>query len=94
MKLNIGKSFGKALRAARRKAYFTQEGLALSSGLDRSYISLLERGQRKPSLESVMILAGALDIDTLVFVDEFLKHFNTANSDQYNPLQMVKEISA
>lgn len=83
MKLNIGTPFGKALSSARRKAMLTQEKLAQKAQLDRTYISLLERGQRKPSLECVMLLATALDIDTLSFVDEFLKHFNTANADNY-----------
>ncbi len=83
MKLNIGTPFGKALSLARRKAMLTQEKLAQKAQLDRTYISLLERGQRKPSLECVMLLATALDIDTLSFVDEFLKHFNTANADIY-----------
>ncbi len=80
MKLNIGKSFGQALKNARRAASFTQNDLSEISGLDRTYISLLERGCRKPSLETVMALTVAMDIETLAFVATFLKHFDAPNS--------------
>ncbi len=90
IKLEIGKSFGSALKTARRKAYLTQEELAHKAQLDRSYISLLERGQRQPSLECVMLISMALDIDTISFVDEFLRHFNAANSDDYGHEQIIR----
>jgi transcriptional regulator with XRE-family HTH domain len=40
----------------------TQEKLAEIAGFDRTYISLLERGIRNPSLVNIFRLANALNI--------------------------------
>jgi len=40
----------------------TQEELANQSGLQRSYVSDVERGVRNPSLDSIERLAGALQV--------------------------------
>ena len=39
----------------------SQEALADAAGLHRTYISLLERGQRQPQLETIQALAKGLD---------------------------------
>lgn len=56
------KAFGKTLRALRKGCGFTQETLAFESGLDRTYVSLLELGSRSPTLDTIMTLCGALDV--------------------------------
>lgn len=40
----------------------SQEALADASGLDRTFISMLERGVKQPSLGSMWALADALEI--------------------------------
>lgn len=55
-------AFGKALRALRRERRLTQEVLAFDSGLDRTYVSLLELGTRSPSLKTMVALCLALNI--------------------------------
>lgn len=55
-------AFGKALRAFRRERRLTQEVLAFDSGLDRTYVSLLELGTRSPSLKTMVALCLALNI--------------------------------
>lgn len=52
--------FGKVLREYREKIGLSQEQLALECELDRTYISLLERGLRQPSLGSIFVIATAL----------------------------------
>ena len=47
------------LRTARR---LNHRQLADASGLDHTYISRLERGNREPSRETVLVLAGALGL--------------------------------
>jgi transcriptional regulator with XRE-family HTH domain len=54
--------FGKALRAARRERELSQDQLALNAGLHRTHVSLLERGLREPSLDTLVKLCRALDI--------------------------------
>lgn len=55
-------AFGKSLRALRRERRLTQEVLAFDSGLDRTYVSLLELGTRSPSLKTMVTLCLALNI--------------------------------
>jgi transcriptional regulator with XRE-family HTH domain len=52
------------LRLRRLGAGLNQDDLAELTGLDQSYISLLERGERKrPSAKTLKILAAALGCD-------------------------------
>lgn len=60
-KNNLKSVFGQVLREYREKADFSQEHLALECGLDRTYISLLERGLRQPTMESLFAISKALD---------------------------------
>jgi transcriptional regulator with XRE-family HTH domain len=53
--------FGKNLERHRRRAGLSQARLAYLAILDRSEISLLERGLREPRLGTVIKLAGALE---------------------------------
>lgn len=55
-------AFGERLRAIRIRAGISQEALADLADLDRTYISLLERGKRNPSLACVGKLARALKV--------------------------------
>ena len=55
-------AFGQVLRTLRTERKFSQERLALESGLDRSYVSLLERGRNSPSLSIIFRLAEALAV--------------------------------
>jgi len=55
-------AFGKTLRKRRMKASLSQEKLALACGLDRTYISLLERGLRQPSLTTLFQIAKSLGV--------------------------------
>lgn len=54
--------FGVNLQRHRRRAGLSQARLAFLAVLDRSEISLLERGCREPRLGTVAKLAGALEV--------------------------------
>ncbi|WP_410514561.1 helix-turn-helix transcriptional regulator [Paenibacillus sp. BR2-3] len=54
--------FGQVLRTIRRKQKMSQENLAFQSNLDRTYISMLERGIHQPTLNSLLSLASALNM--------------------------------
>ena len=49
------------LKVLRVKAKLSQEALASEAGMDRSYIGDLERGERNPSLISLLQLSMALE---------------------------------
>lgn len=54
--------FGQVLKTLRKKQKLSQEKLAFQSNLDRTYISMLERGVHQPTLNSLLSLAKALDM--------------------------------
>lgn len=58
----LAETFGAVLRDYRVRAGLTQEGLAHEAGLERTYISFLERGLRSPSLRVVFQLAKPLGL--------------------------------
>lgn len=60
--MNIEFSFAKVLKSLRIKNKLNQEELAFRSNLDRTYISMLERGIHQPTLTTIFSLAKALDI--------------------------------
>lgn len=60
--LGIEGAFGQVLRQMRKERNLSQEALAFSSHLDRSYISLMESGRRHPTLITIFALARALQV--------------------------------
>ncbi|SEP72376.1 Helix-turn-helix [Solimonas aquatica] len=68
-------AFGKALRAARDKTDLSQEGLGLACGIDRTYVSMLERGERQPTLTTVFALCAELGIHPEQLVAETRQAF-------------------
>ena len=54
------RAFGQAVRQVREKRELSQEKLSFESGLDRTYISGVERGVRNPTLEVIQRLAVSL----------------------------------
>jgi transcriptional regulator with XRE-family HTH domain len=56
-------AFGEHLRDLRRQhGWASQEAFAHHVGLDRTYISGLERGNRNPTLDVIVKLAHGLDV--------------------------------
>ena len=56
-------AFGNVLRGLRQERGFSQERLGLESGYNRTYIGLLERGMKSPSLQTIFKLAMTLKIE-------------------------------
>lgn len=54
--------FGRNVRQARRLADLTQEGLAERSGMDRSVIGSVERGEREVGVTRAWRLAEGLHV--------------------------------
>jgi transcriptional regulator with XRE-family HTH domain len=65
--------FGERVRVLRQSRGLSQEALALTAGLDRTYIGGVERGERNISLLNIQKIAQALDVspaDLLKFKQE------------------------
>jgi len=60
--VKIENAFGEILRELRTEKGLSQEKLALDTDLDRTFISLLERGLRQPSLKTIFLIAKRLNI--------------------------------
>jgi transcriptional regulator with XRE-family HTH domain len=55
-------AFGKNLVRVRRRASLSQEEINIRAGLHRTEISQLERGLRVPRIDTLVKLAGALEV--------------------------------
>ena len=59
---DIQERFGERVRQLRKECGWSQEELAQNSGLDRSYMGGVERGERNIALRNIEALANALEI--------------------------------
>lgn len=55
--------FAANLRQRRLELGLSQEGLAERAGVHRTYIGMLERGEKNATLSSIERIAFALDVD-------------------------------
>ena len=73
--MDLANAFGRVLRKKRNDAGYSQEKLAELCSLERTYISFLERGERKPSLNITFRVAKAFNMkasDLIVEVENIL----------------------
>jgi len=59
---SISHHCGLVLQEFRKRSGLSQEKLALEAGLDRTYISLLERGMRQPSVKTLLAISKILQV--------------------------------
>jgi transcriptional regulator with XRE-family HTH domain len=62
---------GEAVRAARKKAGFSQEKLAEKADLSTVFISRIERGVESPSVDNLLKIAKALGVRVRDLVEQF-----------------------
>ena len=60
---DIKNAFVENLRRIRMEKKISQETLAFLSGIDRTYVSGIERGKRNVSLVNIKRIAVALNVD-------------------------------
>jgi ribosome-binding protein aMBF1 (putative translation factor) len=58
----ISERFGQAVKAVREAQGISQEKLAELAEIDRTYVSMIERGKRHPTLEVASRIAIALSL--------------------------------
>lgn len=71
--MSLEKALALVLKNNRLKCGLSQEELALRCNIDRTYISLIEREKRKPTLNIIFKLCDNLNIRPSTFVNEIEK---------------------
>ena len=66
----ILKTFGKAVRKRRKKLGISQEKLAEKAKLHRTYIGMIERGEKNLTLTNIEKLATALNCSISELTEE------------------------
>lgn len=61
--VECGRRLGQNVVEFREKRDLTQTATAERSGLHRTEVSLIERGQRVPRLDTIVKIAGALQVE-------------------------------
>ena len=61
--MNINTQLGMRIRYLRKEKKMSQEDLALESGINKNYLSDVERGMRNPTVTVVEKIATALGVD-------------------------------
>jgi transcriptional regulator with XRE-family HTH domain len=63
-------AFGHVLRELRKSRSLSQDELGAKSGYHRTYIGLLERGEKSPSLRTLFNLAKTLEVSPSAIVKD------------------------
>jgi len=58
----IEKQFGEKVRKLRLAMNLSQEELAFKTGVHRTYLGSIERGERNPSLKNITAIAKVLNV--------------------------------
>ncbi|HHK1256661.1 TPA: helix-turn-helix domain-containing protein [Pseudomonas aeruginosa] len=75
-------AFGRALRNLRKTANLTQEQLGFEAGLDRTYISVLERGERSPTLDTIVSISNVFGLSVLELASHIQRQLDELHDKQ------------
>lgn len=78
---------GKRVRARRTELNWTQERLAQEIGVSTSFVGHIERGSRKASLETLVMLANVMEIST----DDLLQGSLSASEELVKPVKKLTQ---
>ena len=76
MPTKLAKSFGVALKETRKRRGLSLLALSVASGVDKSYIWRLEKGEKNVSLQTVFLLAEALGLQPAELVKLTAKYLD------------------
>jgi len=69
-KRELAQLFGSVLREVRNSKKLSQEELADNSNLDRTYISMLERGIKTPTIQTIFQICNSMSVDPSIIVQK------------------------
>lgn len=67
-RVGVERAFGDVMRTVREEVGVSQMGLHVKTGLDRTFISDLERGVQCPSLRTIFRIASGLGVSATKLV--------------------------
>jgi transcriptional regulator with XRE-family HTH domain len=79
---DVGRIFGGVLRRYRSEMNMSQEELAFRAGVDRTFVSRIERGLRQPTITTLIALGSAIGVSAAELVRDTeaeLQRRNSAN---------------
>jgi len=79
---DLRRAVGETVRSLRHKAGMAQERLALQAGLDRTYMSALERGRYSPTIETIYKLLPQLGCSFTQFARAFERILAAGNKNR------------
>ncbi len=79
----LKKSFGDLIRQRRKEIGLSQEDLGFESGLHRTYIGSIERGETNLSLENMAVIAIALRCE----IKDLIPNIKTIRKNHLNGLK-------
>lgn len=71
---NMNLFLGEFLKTRRKELQLSQEELAATAGLHRTYIGLLEHGKRSPTINTLFLIARVLRLKP----SELVKHLENS----------------
>ena len=81
------KALGQRVRRLRQEHKLTQEELAEQIGVSHSFVGHIERGSRKASLETLVMLANVMEIST----DDLLQGSLSASEELVKPVKKLTQ---
>jgi transcriptional regulator with XRE-family HTH domain len=88
----LAEVLGSVLRRHRLLANLTQEQLAFEAGLERSYVSLLERGISLPTVATLFAIAKALNCAASTLLAEVELNMQTRRRTKKAPKATAKRV--
>lgn len=73
MNSQLSKNFGTIIRELRDKKKISQEELGFRSNLHRTYIGMIERGEKNITLENIEKIAKGLDVSIKLIFEKLNK---------------------
>ena len=71
--------FGKVLREARESTGLSQEKFAHAADMDRTTISLLERGKQSPTVETLLKMSETLEVKPSTLLGRFERRLDQSD---------------
>ena len=62
MSIEVRQAFGRRVRLLRKERGFSLRQFALTTGIDKSFLSSIELGRKSPTLDTIERIAGGLDV--------------------------------